>query len=358
MATSAYGYDAAGRLTSLTHTQQSTTLAGYQFAYDAADRMTQLKSSADATTGNAWGVVDFTYDAINQLQTAAYTTWASPPAAENYGYDPAGNQDTGGDTVQSTGDNRQATDSSGYTYLYDAEGNCTAKFIDANSDGVIDAGDSDITTYQWDYRDRLTESDHFATFAAYSGGTSDFVVSYAYDYANRVVKETVDPDGSGGSAAVEQAVYAYDDDNCVLQFEKTGSGSLAASDLSDRYLWGAAVDQILADEKVSSLESPGAVLWGLSDHEGTIRDVVDNSGSVVDHRVFNSFGKMTSESAPTTDFAFGYDGTFWDSAVGMNRMGLRDYDPFNRPLRQSRPAGAPARREPLPLLRQPADNVC
>jgi hypothetical protein len=39
----------------------------------------------------------------------------------------------------------------------------------------------------------------------------------------------------------------------------------------------------------------------------------------VDHRVFNSFGKMTSETAPATDFAFGYDGTFWDAAIGRER---------------------------------------
>jgi RHS repeat-associated protein len=35
---------------------------------------------------------------------------------------------------------------------------------------------------------------------------------------------------------------------------------------------------------------------------------------------------MTSESSGA-DFAFGYAGTFWDGAMGMNRMGLRFYDP-------------------------------
>ena len=77
--------------------------------------------------------------------------------------------------------------------------------------------------------------------------------------------------------------------------KKTGSGSLAASNLSDRYLWGATVDQILADGQVTSLGTAGTNLWGLADHEGTIRDIVNDSGSVVDHRVFDGFGKVTSE---------------------------------------------------------------
>ncbi len=39
---------------------------------------------------------------------------------------------------------------------------------------------------------------------------------------------------------------------------------------------GPAVDQILAIETASS----GAVLWALSDHLGSVRDIVDNSGTV------------------------------------------------------------------------------
>ena len=175
------------------------------------------------------------------------------------------------------------------------------------------------------YRNRLTLVTCYDTY----GQASTKVVDYVYDAFNRLVKETVDPDGASGSTSVEQTVFAYDGMNVVLQFEKTGSGAGAATDLSDRYLWGTAVDQILADEKVhysSGQFVTDAVLWGLADHEGSIRDIVDNTGTVVDHRVFNSFGEMT-ESVPATDFIFGYTGKYFDKATGLQNNLERWYDP-------------------------------
>jgi len=48
-------------------------------------------------------------------------------------------------------DNQLLSDGT-YRYSYDAEGNRIAKFIDADANGVLDAGETDITTYTWDYR--------------------------------------------------------------------------------------------------------------------------------------------------------------------------------------------------------------
>jgi hypothetical protein len=98
----------------------------------------------------------------------------------------------------------------------------------------------------------------------------------------------------------------------------TGGTGENAPHLAHRYLYGQAVDDILASE-----DGAGTVLWGLGDHEGTIRDIVNNSGTVVDHRKYDSFGKMTSESAPTTDFIFGYTGQAQDQAVGLSNYGHR-----------------------------------
>jgi hypothetical protein len=75
----------------------------------------------------------------------------------------------------------------------------------------------------------------------------------------------------------------------VLQFDRTGgSGPLTAANLSHRYLWGQTVDQLLADERVvwtdtnvdgaDDSAADNTVLWALTDHLGTVRDVVDSSG--------------------------------------------------------------------------------
>ena len=127
-------------------------------------------------------------------------------------------------------------------------------------------------------------------------------VTYIYDAFNRWIGETVDRAGQ----AVQQTRFVYDGNQIVLQFDKTGTGNLAATDLSHRYLWGPAVDQLLADEQLCPLsagEGQGEgstcarhVVWPLTDNQGTVRDLaVYNSGNdttVANHRVYNAYGEL------------------------------------------------------------------
>jgi RHS repeat-associated protein len=85
---------------------------------------------------------------------------------------------------------------------------------------------------------------------------------------------------------------------------------------------GPAVDQILADESVSSLTSPGSVIWPLADHLGTPRDLVtydDATGqtTLVNHRYFDSFGNLISETNGSFDILFGFTAGPLDDATGF-----------------------------------------
>ena len=94
-----------------------------------------------------------------------------------------------------------------------------------------------------------------------------------------------------------------------------------------RHLYGAAVDEILATETCQPSGQSG-VLWGLADNEGTIRDIVNGSTrAVVDHRKYDSYGNVTFESVPSTDFVFGYTGQVWDAAAKLYDDDHRWYDP-------------------------------
>ena len=333
-------------MTSLAHTHTvnagTTTLASSTWHYDAANNLTQMNSYAD-TAGTSknpsdpatWASANYTYDNAGQLQTATYNTppggpaWVNAPANENYGYDANGNRDTNGNTVQSTGNNQIDTDAAGNTYTYDAEGNVVEKV----------APDGTATDYTWDYRNRLIK----VSYLDCSGGWTMREVDYVYDAFNRLIEETTMVYLACGNPTT-QTVFIYDGTNVVLQFEGTGMGPMTfnVSNLSDRYLWGPAVDQILADEKLTALppvegqsegfdlSTPGAVLWGLADNEGSIRDVVSGSGTnfgtVVDHRFYNSFGVM-SETHPEVVFIFGYTGKYFDTATGLQNNLNRWYDP-------------------------------
>ncbi len=50
---------------------------------------------------------------------------------------------------------------------YDAEGNRTARFVDTNANGLLDTGDTSVTLYTWDHRNRLNSVTERAT----AGGT-------------------------------------------------------------------------------------------------------------------------------------------------------------------------------------------
>ena len=305
---SSWTYDNASRLTALSHTKGESTLAGYTWTFDSAGRVTQFDSETD-------GSVDYTYDDTGQLTGADYDYQTD----ESYTYDANGNRTN---TGYATGDDNRMTSDGTYTYTYDAEGNRTARFVDEDESGTLNTGDTDITEYTWDYRNRLTTVTERATY----GGSASKVTDFAYDYLNRLVSESADPDGAGEQGA-EETYFAYDGNQIVLQFDGSEAG-----DLSHRYLWGPAVDQILADEEVTSLETEGDVLWPLADNLGTVRDLAtydsqEDETTVANHRVYDAYGKLTSETNSAIDHLFGYTGRQFDEATGLQNNLNRWYDP-------------------------------
>jgi RHS repeat-associated protein len=166
------------------------------------------------------------------------------------------------------------------------------------------------TEYEWDHRNRLVRIVSKDEFDAVTK-----VVEQTYDHQNRWVRSQIDADGDEDFDS--ERFFAYDGNQIVLEF----AGD-AASDLSHRYLWGPAVDQILADESVASLTSAGDILWPLTDHLNTTRDLAEyNSGtdtaSIASHRVFDSFGNLISETNGSVTILFGFTARPFDVASGL-----------------------------------------
>ena len=210
----------------------------------------------------------------------------------------------------------------GYSYQYDNNGNRIAQWVNNNggTETSPQEGDTNITIYTWDFRNRMTSVTTYASYdawkgiGAYSAPTPTQTVTYTYDIFNRWLGETV-TDGSG--TVTVNRKFVYDNNQIVLQFDSTAAGDLAAANLSHRYLYGPAVDQVLADEQVSSLSQPGNVVWPLADNQGTICDLaVQNSGvtSIATHRVYNAFGVLESQTNAAVDCVFGYAGGVNDAA--------------------------------------------
>jgi RHS repeat-associated protein len=275
VANTSYTYDLVGRLTNLTHKHGATTLASYGLVYDAANRITHSEGTD--------GTQDYTYDATNQLTGADHTTIAD----EAYSYDANGNRTLAG---YGTGTNNQLLTDGTYNYEYDDEGNRTRR---------TEIATGKITEYVWDYRNRLT-----SVLFKDASGTVTKTIGYTYDVNNQRIGKNVD-------GAVER--YVLDRNQIALVFD--GSGVQKS-----RYLYGTQTDQVLAEETGANLR------WFLADEQGTIKDVVDNTGAVIDHISYDSYGRIVNQTNPL-DLRYAYTGREWDGETGQYYYRARYYDP-------------------------------
>jgi RHS repeat-associated protein len=146
-----------------------------------------------------------------------------------------------------------------------------------------------------------------------------------YDAFNRRIGETVT-----NSAGTSTQWYVYDGQNVVLQLN-------AAGGVTERYLCGRAVDQVLAAENGS-----GVVSWLLADNQGSVRDVVQfiyGLTTNVDHISYSAYGQIAHESNASYNPGIGYTGQFWDAAAGMYYCQARWYDPSTGRYMSEDPTG-------------------
>ena len=237
--------------------------------------------------------------------------------------------------VATTGGNNQLQSDGVHLYFYDDEGNLFVRFTDhptSGTPGQLDSNDFDFFFYEWDYRNRLTAVNYCPTYSAAMTNDPDEVVEYFYDYRNRLVRRTLDDDGDG--TIDNSTVFIQDGNQIALQFDKTGTAAAATSDLSHRYLWGPAVDEILADEAVNSGadQTPGTaddVLWTLTDHLNTVRDLAEFDGddtTIENHREFDAFGNLESETNSAIDCIFAFTARLYDETTDLQNNLNRWYD--------------------------------
>jgi RHS repeat-associated protein len=187
---------------------------------------------------------------------------------------------------------------------YDDEGNRLTKT-------VIVSGE--VEEYEWDHRNRLTA----ITERTSATGAVTKTTDYEYDVFNHRLSKSIDADGTGTGTAVNTHVIR-DGENIVLQYGH-------ANNVTNRYVHGPSVDQILADEQAS-----GNRLWPLTDKQGTVRDVADyDSGitSIANHLAYDSYGKITSETNAAIDHVFAYTGSERDDESDLYYHGMRYVDP-------------------------------
>jgi hypothetical protein len=172
-----------------------------------------------------------------------------------------------------------------------------------------------VTVLTTDYGERLDNQPVSRSATVY--GVPDFVNLYEYDNQDRWIARSHDPDGDGplgftdtffvydgtppsGSLLDRAAVTMENIGQIVLHFETDAQGDPQPA---HRYLWGPAVDQILADEQLTDPTAPGNIVWPLTDHLNTVRDLAmydadTHTATIVNHLIYDAYGRITSQSDP------------------------------------------------------------
>ncbi|MGK7899537.1 MAG: RHS repeat-associated core domain-containing protein [Xenococcus sp. (in: cyanobacteria)] len=295
-----YAYDELNRLTNLTHNNGTTDVAFYDFTYDASSRITQIS--------NVDGITDHTYDDRSQLTGADYSDNALDD--EQYTYDANGNRidsNIHGNGYITGEGNRLLSDGT-YNYEYDNEGNLIRQ---------TNIATGEIQELEWDYRDRLV-----AIIDKDAAGNETQRAEFTYDAFNRRISKAVDTNPQDANDAVVTH-FVYDREDVLLDFvDADGVSGINEPQLVQRYLHGPGIDRVLAQENAS-----GDVIWHLTDHLGTVRDLVDNTGTVVNHLTYDSFGRVIAETDASVNTRYLYTGREFDRETGLYYYRARYYDP-------------------------------
>jgi RHS repeat-associated protein len=305
--TTSYGYDGFNRLDDLQHATASGTFDQYQWDFYADGRIENFRQ---------WNIGNQNFDETHYDYNANYQlteVFLNGSSVEQFDYDINGNRDGDG---YDTDENNLMSQSPDYTYQYDNENNRVRR----------DHTDGSYTSYEYDHRNRLTSLIEFDLT-----GTKVKEVEYDYDVFNNRTEKRLDLDGDGSFE--DGSIYFYDGSHIAMATNLNG-------DLSNRYLHGPAVDQILADESFDPASGLSEdILWALTDHQGSVRDLVsyessNNSVNLIEHLHYDAFGNLinidTNERLTSadrlTDHLFSYTGREHDLETDLMYYRARYYE--------------------------------
>ena len=314
VAKSVLQYNAANQLTNITHKDASNnTLVSHGYTFDAAGNISQYANSID-------GTVTYDYDFLGQLIDADYQGGGGfQPPEESYSYDANGNRTL---TGYVTGDNNELSSDGSWNYDYDAEGNRISKTNSTSTEREL---------YEWDYRNRLTTVTKQEWDSVEESWTTVQIVEYAYDYNNVLIRKMIDTDGKG--AMDSKTLFLPENYQTAVQLDDSDLSDSTGPTVSHRYLWTPGQqDNLIADEQVTA--SGSNVLWSLTDHLGTVRDIIQQTPSGIitkAHIIYDAYGNVLScKDSNGTDIAspviFGYTGKYFDANTKLQNNVNRWYD--------------------------------
>lgn len=285
-----YRYDPLDRILSKEYRNipapQKTTYQ-FDFANQLKDVLNELTSGPDISryqyptydlVGNRKQMVapngthNYSYNDIYEL------TNVTGAQTHDFDYDIVGNRLTA-DAIPYVPNNLNQYESvDSVTYTYDGNGNLT-------NDG--------LRTFNFDDQNRLS-----------SATNGSIISAYEYDAFNRRVSKTVDG---------ITTYYVYDQNEVIAEYDSAGA-------LLAEYVMGSEIDEVL------TMERGGNTYYYHYDGLGSVTELTDSSGNVVENYTYDPYGNMTS-SLSSVGNPYYFTGRRWDDETGIYYYRARMYVP-------------------------------
>jgi RHS repeat-associated protein len=276
------------RRTGLRHRRASdgATIDTIALVRDAALNVLQMTDSD--------GLHTYAVDGARRPLAADHPSGAQPD--ESYVWDSEGNRlaDQGGASYvyayqQQAGTGVQLMADATWTYAWDAAGNMVKRT--AKAGGAFE-------TFDYDYDNRLiAHTQHDA------GGA--VVKAWTFGYTPLGVRVRITEDG------VDRFVI-QDFDNPALVLDAAGA-------VLERRFYGRRFDEVWATE------TGGQTRWLLTDHLGSVRDVVGDDGAVLARMRYASFGRLVGGTGTPPSLLF--SAREFETPAGLGQYRDRVYDP-------------------------------
>ena len=161
-----------------------------------------------------------------------------------------------------------------------------------------------------------------------SGTDPEQGLSLSYDFENRLVEGSVpergltlsysyDPFGKRLSKTVDGTTkyYFYDNEDIIVEYDSVGS-------LTASYLHGQGIDEPISSSLPDLIGQ--SMIYYTFDGLGSVVELTDGSGNVVESYKYDSFGNI--ETPPATGNPYAYTGREYDSESGLYYYRARYYD--------------------------------
>jgi RHS repeat-associated protein len=272
-------YNSRGELTNLNYLDAlSQAFLQYQDSYDPAGQLAEEIYNGQTS--------QFTYDPVGQLIQALRSNGQN----ESFAWDANGNPTGPGYVI---GRNNQLLSDGTFNYQYDANGNLEQK---------TEIATGNVTTYSYDVRNRLIEVETKS-----QGGIVLSDLRYIYDMFDRRI--AVETNGVN-------MVTVYDRLMAWADYDTSGN-------VLTRYLAGHNLNQWIARWQPGS-----GTAWFLTDRLGSVRDIINGGGQLIDHIDYTSFGSIAFQSNPYVGGRFLFTGLAYDPVSGLyNTTSTRQFDP-------------------------------